>query len=729
MTLSIWRYSHLALSVLASLFIFIASVTGIILAFESAYNQTLPFKSADFQEVTLSETIVRLKEKYPEILSLSVDKNHFVKVEALDNEGNTVSAYINPKTAETISGDYKQAEIFKFSKTLHRSLFMGKAGRVMMDVAAFFFFCIALSGVMLIVRKQKSWKRFFHKIVKEKFFNHYHTILGRILLIPILIISFTGVYMGLETLSVVKEFKPTHHIDNQLLTEEPIKKITDFQAFNIPLSEVEKVEFPAFEDVEEFYKVTLIDKEIIVNQFTGEIISEAGHWTKKMAHYSQLLHVGQGNFIWAVVLLLSCFAILFFIYSGFAITLKRSKSVIKNFYKKDECQYIILVGSEGGSTLRFAKLIHNELLRKGKKAFLAEMNSFSSFEKMEHLLILTCTYGKGDAPTNALKFSELYRKNEIKKPFTYSVVGFGSLAYPDFCKFAFEVENLLKNTSLATPLTDLYTVNNQAFEVFSEWVNLWASRQNLSLQLSPESLQGKKQKPSVFQVIEKTEITADETFLVKLQPLDNKSFTSGDLLAITPEIDNRERLYSIGKIEKNRIILSIKRHEKGIVSNYLNGLKSKSYIKARLQRNPEFHFPRKAKKVVCIATGTGIAPFLGMINENQKKTPITLIWGGKNKQSFSVYEEFISENIQKGRLEKLHLAFSRDKNKQYVQDIVNLQAELFANLLISRGVIMICGSVAMQKGVMETLENICQTRLKKSVSHFQNRKQILMDCY
>jgi sulfite reductase (NADPH) flavoprotein alpha-component len=34
MTISIWRYSHLALAISAALFILIASITGIILAFE-----------------------------------------------------------------------------------------------------------------------------------------------------------------------------------------------------------------------------------------------------------------------------------------------------------------------------------------------------------------------------------------------------------------------------------------------------------------------------------------------------------------------------------------------------------------------------------------------------------------------------------------------------------------------------------------------------------------------
>src|SRR5690606_11911330 len=127
--------------------------------------------------------------------------------------------------------------------------------------------------------------------------------------------------------------------------------------------------------------------------------------------------------------------------SGFAMTLKRQKSKLKNLYKKQQCNYIILVGSENGSTITFANKLYEHLIKSDKKAYITELNNYKVFKKSEHIIVITATYGQGDAPTNADKFLKLLDKTEQKQNFKFSVVGFGSLAYPDYCKFAFDVND------------------------------------------------------------------------------------------------------------------------------------------------------------------------------------------------------------------------------------------------------------------------------------------------
>jgi len=68
MTISIWRYSHLALAISSFAFIFMASVTGIILAFQPISEQIKPYKVASFNEITLAETLENFKSRYPEII-------------------------------------------------------------------------------------------------------------------------------------------------------------------------------------------------------------------------------------------------------------------------------------------------------------------------------------------------------------------------------------------------------------------------------------------------------------------------------------------------------------------------------------------------------------------------------------------------------------------------------------------------------------------------------------
>ncbi|CEN51260.1 Putative nitric-oxide synthase (fragment) [Capnocytophaga canimorsus] len=193
MIFSLWRYAHLALALVASAFIFIASATGIILAIEPIENQLKPLKSAEFENTLLSQTLQAVKNKYPETVRLEVEHSSFVLIETINEQGEDETFYIHPKNAEKIGSSSPKKPLYQFATTLHRSLFMGSVGRVIMAITSLLLLLIALTGVWLIIKRQKHWWRFFHKVIKDGFYPYYHVILGRWTLIPIVIISFTGI--------------------------------------------------------------------------------------------------------------------------------------------------------------------------------------------------------------------------------------------------------------------------------------------------------------------------------------------------------------------------------------------------------------------------------------------------------------------------------------------------------------------------------------------------------
>lgn len=718
------RKLHLIFSLIAGVFILLGALTGGILAGESVYNQTLPYKSAEFEKATLAQTIATLKEKKIDALKLTIDRNHFVQVET--SEGKKL--FIHPQSGAVMDGNYKPSKFIQFVKTLHRSLYMGKTGRVIMGITALCFAIIALSGIWLIVRKQQRWRHFFRKLPEgEGFYPHYHSAIGRWMLVFIFIICLTGVYMTLETIGILPKFKPQHEYDASTLSEEPVKDYASFEVFNVPLSEVRSVEFPAFEDVEEVYKIDFINKNVIVNQFTGEVISTSTSPYKGLAYLVRTLHIGKGHYLWATVLLLSCMALLFFLYSGFAMTLRKRKKGINNPFDKSECEYIVLVGTEGGTTRKFAVLFHNELLRLGKHSYLTDMNAYTRFAKAEQLIVFTCTYGDGEAPINATHFAQLWAKYPPAQPLAYSVLGFGSDSYPDFCKYAKEVDQLLSTTAQAECALPLHTVNDQDFGQFKAWATAWGMAQKLSLALPDDFSVQPQRKPLTFTVTEKTPIMDDDIFLIALRPSKKSSFVSGDLLGITPE-DGRERLYSVAKYQGD-VWLSVKLHSQGVVSNLLNNLQIGDTLQAALVANKHFHFPKKASQVVCIANGSGMAPFIGMIAENTQKKPITLIWGCRREASLEIYRPYIEQFTREGKIANYWQALSREGDKFYVQDILRREAPFFAELLKNKGIVMICGSVAMEKAVTEVLEAICREHLEKPLSYYQNKGQIKTDCY
>src|SRR5690606_14841305 len=86
------------------------------------------------------------------------------------------------------------------------------------------------------------------------------------------------------------------------------------------------------------------------------------------------------------------------------------------------------------------------------KAYISSLNDYKPGQQIKHILVFTSTYGSGEAPANATKFLKLWKQNPIEHNFTYSVVGFGSLAYPDFCQYAIEIDQLLAKHSTAKQL-------------------------------------------------------------------------------------------------------------------------------------------------------------------------------------------------------------------------------------------------------------------------------------
>jgi sulfite reductase (NADPH) flavoprotein alpha-component len=730
MTISIWRYSHLALAVSSFIFLILAAGTGIILAFQPVSQKMQPYKVSGFDQITLAEAIPAITKAHSEISALSIDANDFVLLQGSDEDGENISVFIDPATGIKLGVPAPENALFQWATNFHRSLFLKETGRFFVGLSAFILLLIASSGIILIAKRQRGIRRFFTKISKENFAQYYHVVLGRLSLIPILIIALSGTYLSMERFGLVKSETAKSDIDFDAIRDAPKKATAEFPIFKTTrLSDVQRIEFPFSDDVEDYFTLHLKDKVVTVNQVTGDILSEEPYPVATLiTNLSLDLHTGRTSAVWAIILAIACVNILFFVYSGFAITLRRRANVTRNKYKADESRFVILVGSENGTTFQFAQQVHQQLLQKGEKSYLTEFNNYQSFPKAEYMVAMTATYGLGDPPTNAKSFQKVLEKHPQTQHVHYSVVGFGSHAYPDFCKFAFEVNQLLAHQPWAKPLVDVHTVNDKSPSDFALWAEAWAQQAGIPISVTG-AFQPQKHNLEQFTVTANTGTSEpDGTFLVKLQGKDKQRVTSGDLLAIYPENDHRERLYSIGLVE-TELQLSVRLHPGGLGSQFLHKLVAGQTIAAHIVRNEHFHFPTSASQVIMIANGTGIAPFLGMISENSNRVPCHLYCGFRDDTALHVHHLFLEKQQKERKLSALHIAFSRQGEKQYVGDLLARDAQKIADILANEGVVMICGSLSMQKTVLELLEKVCAEHLDKSLSHFQSHGKILMDCY
>ncbi|MEM6642824.1 MAG: PepSY domain-containing protein [Bacteroidota bacterium] len=733
MTISLWRLSHLWLAIVSSLFLLIASVTGAILSLEPVYEKSFGYDIDQADQITVSQLVSTLTSQYEELVRVAKDHNDFVQVTIFGDNGEE-TFYVNPFSGDRLGELIETPEVFNFSRTLHRSLFFGETGRFIVGVTSIFLLLISAAGFFLVLQKQGGLKAYFQKVVKEEFYRDYHTRLGKFAIFVIVIISLTGGFLFAERFSLVSQPKYEHTVVFEDLTEEPKMPVQHFPVFqSTNIGNLKEILFPFSEFVDDFYDLKLEDRELLVNQFTGEVVSQYSYGaTTQLSSLSFTLHTAEGQPWWAILLGFTSVSMLFFMFSGLKIYLQRAaeRTKIHNPIKKEAAEWIIAFGSETGATLLYAQGLHEALLDKGIKSFLVEMNSFAGFKNLQKLLVVTSTYGVGGPPSNARQFFTRLEGIE-NRDFEYAVLGFGSRKYPDFCQFAIDVNRKLSEVTRGAEVLDLKLIDNRDYKDFEAWVRKLEGVAGAQLVVKPKE---KKRKLVQLEVIEKTfsKNSSDNTFLLELglKQGSNLKCISGDLLVYRPSAEAVDRQYSMSvNASKTRILLSIKRHPDGLVSNLLSKLDVKDPLEVSFQENKQFHFDHKSAETLMIANGTGIAPFLGMIQSNLRKAPVHLFWGGQNDASFELYRPTL-ENLQKlGLLTSVKVAFSRTNEKQYVQDLLVEEETRVAECLQKDGQIMICGSLKMQQGVESVLGKIVERQLEHALDYYRESGQIKADCY
>lgn len=726
--LKIWRTAHLALAIISFLFIAMASVTGAILSFEPIKEKNLPYKVASFDTITVANSITKLKDIYPELLQISVDNHQFVTIEGFDEEGNDFKHIVDPITGKKLANPIEKSPFMQWTTNLHRSLFLHETGRYIVGIFSILLVLIAFSGTALLLKRSKGLRGFYDKISSNFWEQFYHILAGRLLLIPIIIISITGSYLFLQRF----EYLPSDEISDTIdFTSENPNRLEwkKYPAFkNLYLSDIEKIELPFDESAEEVFKVKTKTSQFTVEQISGTKISEQNYslWNI-LGKWSFDLHTGQINSLWSFIIGLASIQLLFFIYSGFVITYKRIKNKKKtNLFALSQADALLLVGSENGSTWQFAKNFQEQALAIGKKIFIAEANELQTLNHVKELIIFTSTYGEGIAPANANQLINNLKKINSTTEILFSVVGFGSKTYNFYCGFAKKVSAQLQYLSWAKELTPIGFVNEKNPVDFCRWIDCYNQKAKLQIATTPALYRENTNEKQSLEVVKNTKVQSeDQLFSIEFKT--KAKFQSGDLLAIYPTNDYVERLYSISKID-NQLYLMIKLHEKGIGSNYLHLLEKSEKIKARIIKNTHFYFPKK-QQVICIANGTGIAPFLGMIDENNKKQKIYLYAGFQKPTPFiKELETNLHNQIKKGKLTQLNIAYSRIQDKNYVMDLIIKDRDKIANLLEQGGVIMVCGSLSMWHNVSKILEEIAISN-HKSLNDYITNGQIKTDCY
>jgi len=216
-------------------------------------------------------------------------------------------------------------------------------------------------------------------------------------------------------------------------------------------------------------------------------------------------------------------------------------------------------------------------------------------------------------------------------------------------------------------------------------------------------------------------------------PLEGHCLAGQSIGVLTPGNDangklHKVRLYSLaspslgedgaGKIISTTVKRSIEEHWEtrelfvGVCSNYLCDRKVGDKVKLSGPNGKRFVLPARfdEHEYIFIATGTGIAPFRGMVTEllhSGCQSRVSLLMGAPYETDLLYHQQFLQLARDHPNFRYIP-AVSRERNGEhdrlYVQDRLRTDRDALLPLLCSpRTLIYICGLAGMELGVFQEL--------------------------
>lgn len=743
------RKIHSLTTLLAAVFILILTLSGVLLAISpiSESVKSMLVYSGSERDISLARLAENSIAHYPNAEQIVRSATGQVVVYYMADNGDFAADIINPLTGQSIAPYGDSPSLLNEVRYFHRSLMLGDVGRMLVGIVSGLLLVILISGIPLLAKFLGGWKRLF-KPLKGSPASCLHGFLARIVLLPLLLSSLSGVYLSLvrfEYLSGGELLEPDYPAEISVAKHLPVQSLQALQAVHV--AELRELRFPYPDDPEGLFFVHTEKGMGYVDPVTGQWLNFQPHTgANKIYAFVYALHTGEG--LWWLVIFLALAALLtpVLLYTGIKIWWRRRQLLhskqLQHNAPPEFADSVILVGSEGHSSWPFAQILHHALLAVGLKVHCNDMNHIAHhYPNARHILILTSTYGDGCPPESAALFEQRLEQIEENARYHFAVLGFGDRQYPNFCGFALRVEKLLIKKGWQ-PLLPIELIDRKSPQTFARWGKRLSAKLNKSFELNyiPE-----RPKTTTLRLVKRQVYAPDNRMpIVILRFCAQKGkklpkFSVGDLLGVFPPVQAAQgdesdaasmaRFYSIGSCEKEGFIeLGISVHKKGLCSNALFALTIGETIEAFVKDNENFHHRGSGRPLLLIGAGTGIVPLMGFIRNNHAHHPIYLYWGGRDPACDYIYQDELAQMLASGHLTELRVAFSRSKAKTYVQDLLRDDNDKIRQLLLDNAEIMICGGREMAAGVEEALESILSAT-NMSLAEIKNAHRYRQDVY
>lgn len=710
----------------------VLAISGAILSLDPAlerWSSTIPSDG----QMTVATLAGRVAQHYPGVEQIQRTPAGAVIV-YYTRDGQTGVDRVDPKTGLGIA-PHAVSPFSRWIKDLHRSWLLDTPGRVVSGLIALAMLVLSVSGGVLLVRRVGGWRHLADPL-RGNFVQRWHTQVARVVVLGLVLSALTGMYMSAATFTLVPDGMQDEPDFPTAVAGGPAAPITALPALvATDLNHLRELVYPSPDDAAGVYSLSTDQGEGYVDPSNGALLSYQPYGGFRQTYeLIYKLHTGEGLWWLGLLLGLCALSVPLLSATGTLTWWQRRQSMprIVGNSAAHAADTVILVGSESNSTWGFANTLHEALRKAGLRVHTTAMNQLATeYPKAERLFILTATYGDGDAPSSANQF--LARLGKIKTPSKtgFAVLGFGDRQFPQFCKFAYDVEAALLAQGRRR-LLEIDTIDRQSGQAFTRWGN--AVGQLIGQELNLEHIP-KRPPTDAFTLIERADygeaVQAPTSILrfaaVPPQGLKGRlmhlfggnglpHFEVGDLLGVVPPGSAIPRFYSLASKSSDGFLeICVRKLPGGLCSEFLHGLQPGGQMDAFIQLHPDFRPAAGKAPVILIGSGTGIGPLAGFIRNNTGKHPMFLYWGGRDPASDFLYKPELDAYLADGRLTGLHAAFSRIQNGAYVQDRVLADATQLRQLLEQEGQVLVCGSRAMAKSIAQALDEVL-TPLNLSVA-------------
>lgn len=731
------RRFHSIAGLTAALFLLITAMTGALLSLEPALQRADAFVPAR-GAVSVAELAEKVVRVYPGTEQIERLPSGAVVV-YFTQDGQTAADRINPLTGTRLA-PHQQSAVFAWLKDLHRAFLWDDTGRAGAGIVALLLTMLCITGLFLLAARAGGWRKLFAPIrsaANGAVSPRLHAELARAAAVGLLLSALTGSVMSalrFELLPEVAELEADFPQQVAGTAAAPIGSLAALQQTD--LTDLHQLIFPSRSDPQDLFALRTHQGSGYVDQATGQWLSYADYGRgARLQTFIAELHTGEAYWWLGLLFGLAALTVPALAITGVLIWWQRRRAMpqLQGNSAADQADTIVLVGSETNSTWGFANALFEGLTAAGFRVHLAPMDQLANnYPKAERLLILTATYGDGDAPASASQFLQKLQQLPPTFSLPFAVLGFGDRQFCSFCAFADEVTQALQQRQWPQLLATDY-VDRQSAATFEHWGTALgkAIGRPLALHYTPVL------PPShALMLVERQnygEAVQAPTCVLRFQAATAGAalpqFSAGDLVGILPPSGGAPRFYSLASASTDGVLeICVRQQENGLCSGFLYNLKVGETASGFIQKNARFKPMSGKSPILLIGAGTGIGPLIGFIRANSAQRPMYLYWGGRLATSDFLYQDELQRCLADQRLTQLHTAFSRSATPAYVQDALEQDAAQIRALMQSDGQILICGGRRMACDVATTL-NTLLAPVALDVEQLKQSGRLIEDSY